>query len=164
MFVFSTRSPDRVAKWDRVDHYNGLVRAYCAATPRHTFIDLNPGLVDSEGRPRLELYQKDKLHVHPPAYVEFAAVIKPVLTRVWGEVESSAPKPSGNSFYGNKGLHAFLNGKLVPVFTHRTDDLASFQFSTTQFIVNGTATPRQIVKVLWCRSQKRPPVCQQFSI
>jgi lysophospholipase L1-like esterase len=86
VFVSSTRSPDRVPRWEQVDHYNGLVRAYCAATPHHTFIDINPALVDPHGHPRLDLYVADKLHFKPPAYVEFTSIIKPVLTRLWAEV------------------------------------------------------------------------------
>jgi hypothetical protein len=39
----------------------------------------------------------------------------------------------------------YYNGHL-PVFTHRTDDLASFRLFTTQLIVNGTATQGQIVR------------------
>lgn len=39
----------------------------------------------------------------------------------------------------------YFNGHL-PVFTHRTDDLGSFRFFTTQLIVNGTATQGQIVR------------------
>ncbi len=93
IFVSSTRSPDRVARWTQVDHYNGLVRAYCEATPGHTFVDINPALVDSEGKPRLELYQEDRLHFHPQAYVEFTAVLKPVLERVWREANTT-PAPS----------------------------------------------------------------------
>jgi lysophospholipase L1-like esterase len=85
VFVSSTRSPDRVAIWNLVDRYNTLVRDYCAATPRHTFIDINPLLLDRQGNPRLELYQGDKLHFRPPAYGEFAAIIKPVLLRLWQE-------------------------------------------------------------------------------
>jgi lysophospholipase L1-like esterase len=88
IFVSSTRSPDRVARWTQVDHYNALARAYCAATPGHTFIDVNPALVDADGRPRLELYKDDKLHFHPPAYVAFTAIIKPVLEQVWHEVQA----------------------------------------------------------------------------
>jgi len=87
IFVSSTRSPDRVERWEQVDHYNALVRAYCAATPHHTFVDVNPALVDRDGHPRLDLYVADKLHFHPPAYVEFTRIIKPVLTRVWAEVQ-----------------------------------------------------------------------------
>jgi lysophospholipase L1-like esterase len=83
IFVSSTRSPDRVARWEQVDHYNALVRAYCEATPGHSFVDVNPRLVDAKGHPRLDLYLDDKLHFHPPAYEEFKAVIRPVLEREW---------------------------------------------------------------------------------
>lgn len=89
VFVSSTRSPDRVGRWEQVDHYNALVRAYCAATPGHTFIDVNPALVDDEGRPRLELYVEDKLHFQPPAYDGFARIIKPVLAQVWREADAT---------------------------------------------------------------------------
>jgi lysophospholipase L1-like esterase len=80
-----------VARWTQVDHYNALARAYCATTPGHTYVDLNPVLVDADGRPRLELYRDDKLHFHPPAYAEFARVLKPVLERLWREAGSPAP-------------------------------------------------------------------------
>ena len=88
VYVTSTRSPDRVRKWEQVDHYNALVRAHCAATPHHHFVDINPALVDESGHPRLELYQKDKLHFHPPAYEAFTAIIRPVLERLWAEVNA----------------------------------------------------------------------------
>jgi lysophospholipase L1-like esterase len=90
VFVSSTRSPDRVPRWEQVDHYNALVRAYCESHPGHTFVDINPQLVDADGRPKLELYKDDKLHFHPPAYERFTAVIKPVLERIWTEVGSTA--------------------------------------------------------------------------
>ena len=86
--VSSTRSPDRVPIWERVDQYNGLVRAHCAATPRHAFVDINPALVDAEGKPRLDLYRDDKLHLHPPAYEAFTKILRPVLENVWSEAKS----------------------------------------------------------------------------
>lgn len=86
VFVTATRSPDRVQLWEQVDHYNALARAYCVATPRRHFVDLNPALVDASGHPRLDLYKSDKLHFHPPSYEVFAVVIKPVLERLWREV------------------------------------------------------------------------------
>lgn len=91
IFVSSTRSPDRVGRWEQVDHYNALARAYCAATPGHTFVDVNPALVDQAGRPRLELYVEDKLHFQAPAYVEFTRIIRPVVERVWREVAAAPP-------------------------------------------------------------------------
>ena len=43
IFVSSTRSPDRVGRWEQVDHYNALARAYCAATPHRFFCRYQPG-------------------------------------------------------------------------------------------------------------------------
>jgi lysophospholipase L1-like esterase len=91
IYVSSTRSPDRVARWEQVDHYNALVRAYCASAPGRYFVDLNPVLVDANGHPRLDLYLADKLHFHPPAYDAFAGVIKPILERVWTEANAASP-------------------------------------------------------------------------
>lgn len=88
IFASATRSPDRVNRWEQVDHYNALARAYCAAVPHRFFFDLNPLLVDAAGRPRLELYKDDKLHFHPPAYDLFAAALKPVVERVWREANA----------------------------------------------------------------------------
>ena len=88
IFASATRSPDRVNRWEQVDHYNALARAYCASVPHRFFFDLNPLLVDAAGRPRLELYKDDKLHFHPPAYDLFAAALKPLLERVWREANA----------------------------------------------------------------------------
>jgi lysophospholipase L1-like esterase len=92
IFAAATRSPDRVARWEQVDHYNALARAYCAATPGRVFVDLNPALVDANGHPRLELYKTDKLHFHPPAYDAFANIIRPVLEREWAAANGAAGK------------------------------------------------------------------------
>ncbi|MBI5689693.1 MAG: hypothetical protein HZC55_06310 [Verrucomicrobia bacterium] len=88
VYVTATRSPDRVNRWEQVDYYNALARAYCSATPRRTFVDLNPLLVDANGHPRLDLYKPDKLHFHPPAYEAFAATLKPILEKIWQEVRA----------------------------------------------------------------------------
>lgn len=81
VFVSATRSPDREPMWDRVDDYNRRVREYCEATPGRTFVDVNPTLVGVDGRPRLDLYQPDRLHLLPAAYAEFARVLRPVVAR-----------------------------------------------------------------------------------
>jgi hypothetical protein len=73
-----------LANGERV-HLARVGAALAAATPGRTFVDLNPALVDANGHPRLDLYVADKLHFHPPAYVAFTAILKPVLARVWAE-------------------------------------------------------------------------------
>ena len=114
VFVSATRSPDRIARWDRVDRYNALVLGYCAAAPHHTFVDINPVLFDREGNPRRELYLDDELHFRAPAYDEFATVIKPVLTQVWNEVSSRAGPSPVRKISDNPELQAFLDCRLVP--------------------------------------------------
>jgi transposase-like protein len=55
----------------------------------------------------------------------------------------------------------YFNGHL-PVFTHPTDDLASFRFFTTQLIVNGTATQGQIVKAFGVPVTTVKRCCRQY--
>lgn len=82
-FVSINRAPEKMDKWAQVDEANKLVQAFCATNKRLGYIDVNPALFDKEGKPRMELYLPDKLHFQEPAYVEFTAIIKPILTKAW---------------------------------------------------------------------------------
>ncbi|MEK7996324.1 MAG: helix-turn-helix domain-containing protein [Planctomycetota bacterium] len=55
----------------------------------------------------------------------------------------------------------YFNGHL-PVFTHRSDDLASFRFYTTQLIVNGTASQGEIVKAFGVPITTVKRCCRQY--
>ena len=89
-YVSINRTPQKQNRWDQVDAANALIRAFCAGDARLDYIDVNPGLFDAAGQPRLELYQEDRLHFLPPAYAEFTAVIKPILTRAWAAMPPAA--------------------------------------------------------------------------
>ncbi|MFN7930064.1 MAG: GDSL-type esterase/lipase family protein [Blastocatellia bacterium] len=82
-FVSINRAPEKMDKWAQVDEANKLVQAFCATNNRLGYIDVNPALFDKEGKPRMELYLPDNLHFQEPAYVEFTAIIKPILTKAW---------------------------------------------------------------------------------
>ncbi len=84
-YVSINKSPDKRDKWNVVDAVNGQMKAMAGSTPYLGYIDLNPVLFKN-GEPRMELYRPDGLHFHPPAYDEFAGVIKPVLSRAWREM------------------------------------------------------------------------------
>jgi lysophospholipase L1-like esterase len=86
-YVSINRAPQKMDKWDRVDAANDLARKICAADKRLAFIDVNRALFDASGRPRMELYREDQLHFKPRAYVEFTAIIKPVLEQAWRELQ-----------------------------------------------------------------------------
>ena len=82
-FVSINRAPEKMDKWAQVDEANRLVKKYCLKDSKLGYIDVNPVLFDKSGQPRYELYLPDKLHFLEPAYVEFTAVIKPVLAKEW---------------------------------------------------------------------------------
>jgi hypothetical protein len=84
-YVAINRSPDKRDKWHVVDAVNAQMKASAGSTPQLRYIDLNPVLFKN-GEPRMELYRPDGLHFHPPAYDEFAGIIKPVLMEAWQEL------------------------------------------------------------------------------
>lgn len=87
IFVSINRSPDKEKRWDVVDAVNARVRdGFTKEFGFLSYIDVNPALFDANGRPKIELYRPDLLHFHPPAYVAFTAIVKPVLSEVWNGV------------------------------------------------------------------------------
>lgn len=82
-FVSINKAPEKQGVWNVVDDANARVRELAKRNPRVGYIEVNPVLFDASGRPRLDLYQEDELHLRPPAYVEFAKIIKPVIERAW---------------------------------------------------------------------------------
>ena len=86
LYVSILRAPQKMDSWDKVDEANRRVSEYCARDKRLGFIDANPAVFDSAGNARMDLYLADKLHYKEPAYVGFTAIIRPVVERVWGEL------------------------------------------------------------------------------
>jgi lysophospholipase L1-like esterase len=83
LYVSINRAPQKEDRWGIVDSANALVKEYCAQAPKREFIDVNPVLFDPDGKPRMDLYMDDKLHLREEAYVGFAGRIKPILQKVW---------------------------------------------------------------------------------
>lgn len=82
-FASVHKAPQKRAQWHVVDGVNAAVRRMAATTPHLSYIEMNPLLFDGQGEPRLSIYQPDGLHFLPPAYDEFAALIKPILEQAW---------------------------------------------------------------------------------
>jgi hypothetical protein len=84
IFVSINRSPDKEKRWDVVDAVNARVRdQFTKEFAYLSYIDVNPALFDANGKAKVELYRPDMLHFHPPAYVEFTKIIKPILAETW---------------------------------------------------------------------------------
>jgi lysophospholipase L1-like esterase len=85
-YVSINRAPQKQAKWNVVDSTNALVKDFCRVDARLDFIDVNPVLFDTAGKPRYELYQDDLLHLRTEAYEMMTTIIKPLLTATWSGV------------------------------------------------------------------------------
>jgi lysophospholipase L1-like esterase len=83
VFMSVNRAPEKRARWEVVDAVNRSVRAYGESTKRLQYVEVNPVLFNADGSPRMELYMPDELHFRPPAYDEFAKILKPVLTKAF---------------------------------------------------------------------------------
>ena len=95
LYVAIDSSPQKQEKGyaEVVSAANALVREYCSTNPKLTFIDASSATHDAEGHARVELYCEDKLHPLPATYDGFAAIIKPVLEKVWAEVNAAKLSP-----------------------------------------------------------------------
>jgi lysophospholipase L1-like esterase len=85
VFVSINRAPSKEDRWDVVDDVNGAIKTYAASHPHVEYVDVNPVLFDAHGKPRFDLYMGDELHLRPSAYEGFTKILKPVLTRVFGD-------------------------------------------------------------------------------
>jgi lysophospholipase L1-like esterase len=81
VFVSVNRAPEKQDRWNVVDDVNRRMQKYAAEHPRVEYVDVNPVLFNADGEPRFELFMPDELHLRPPAYEEFARILKPVLTK-----------------------------------------------------------------------------------
>jgi lysophospholipase L1-like esterase len=78
-FLSITTSPARFEQVATVREANRLIREYVATQPKLTFIDVFSAMLDSEGRPRAELYVEDRLHLSREGYALWSAQIRPFL-------------------------------------------------------------------------------------
>jgi lysophospholipase L1-like esterase len=81
VFVSVNRAPEKRDRWDVVDDINRQIQKYAEKNPRVQYVDVNPALANADGSPRMELFMNDQLHLRPPAYEEFARILKPVLAK-----------------------------------------------------------------------------------
>lgn len=88
LFVASNRSPDRKDKFALVNRYNELAEKLCTTTPNHHYFDANPVLLGPGDEPRAGFFKSDNLHLNPPAYVAFAAALKPEIEKIWTSVSA----------------------------------------------------------------------------
>ncbi len=86
IFLSSKPSPSRWQWWPKFQEGNRRLERMCSRDPRLTYVDLSATLLDAEGQPRRELFLDDMLHIKPETYASWTQVVRPVVERVWREV------------------------------------------------------------------------------
>jgi lysophospholipase L1-like esterase len=96
-YIEITSSPSRWAQRDKVIEANRLISAFCKEaslvgnTPAVHFIAVREKLLGTNGEPREELFEKDRLHPNADGYKIFADTIRPFLPKTT-PAESSGAK------------------------------------------------------------------------
>jgi len=92
VFVSVNKAPEKRDRWDVVDDINRQMQKYAERNPRVEFVDVNPVLFNADGTSKVELFMNDQLHLRPPAYEEFAKILKPVLERAFARPERATAR------------------------------------------------------------------------
>ncbi|WP_461100345.1 SGNH/GDSL hydrolase family protein [Spirosoma koreense] len=61
-------SPARWGIAEQIRHTNELIRNEVAKNDRYRYVDMTTPLLDGNGRPRQEFFEKDGLHLNPSGY------------------------------------------------------------------------------------------------
>lgn len=81
LFVAVKPSIARWKKFDEQKKANALVKAFCDAGERLTFVDVVPLMLGADGTPDPELLVKDGLHMSPKGYEVWTATVKKALAK-----------------------------------------------------------------------------------
>ncbi len=79
IFLSIKASPKRWSMFERQTKANKLVEEYCKSDRTLTYLDLVQPTLDREGKPRLELFAKDELHLNAEGYRIWARLLEPLL-------------------------------------------------------------------------------------
>jgi lysophospholipase L1-like esterase len=83
-FVSIKPSLRRWTGWQKIKKTNDLIADYARTQPRVQFIDTDSAMLDTQGKPRPELFRKDGLHMNAQGYTLWTSIIKPVLLSRFG--------------------------------------------------------------------------------
>jgi lysophospholipase L1-like esterase len=81
----------RWSKWPTMRAANNLIRDWAATQRAVNFVDISAVMLDTQGRPRPELFREDGLHMKPAGYALWTAALRPVLAAYGFPVGQAAP-------------------------------------------------------------------------
>jgi lysophospholipase L1-like esterase len=93
-FLAIKPSPSRAKFQAAGQTANRLIQEFTATRPRLTYVDVATPMLGNDGRPREELFVKDRLHLNDAGYKLWASIVQPVLDKL--DAPSKAVSPSGH--------------------------------------------------------------------
>jgi lysophospholipase L1-like esterase len=81
LFISVKPSIARWAKFDVQQKANKLVKAFCETDDRLGYVDIVAAMLDSNGKPNPELFQKDGLHMNALGYEKWVPIVKAALEK-----------------------------------------------------------------------------------
>jgi lysophospholipase L1-like esterase len=80
LFYLSIKySPSRARFQSAMKRTNELIADACSHAPNSTFVDVNALMLDANGQPRPELFEKDQLHMKAETYAIWTQKLLPLL-------------------------------------------------------------------------------------
>lgn len=80
-YISIAGNPARWTQVEQVKEANALVAAYCKETPRTQFIDVFTAMLGPDGKPKPDIFLKDRLHMNAKGYELWTNIIGPRLGR-----------------------------------------------------------------------------------
>jgi len=85
IFVGIKPSGSRWSLWPVMNEANMMIKDYCGRDGRLFYFDSAKPLLGDDGRPRGELFLKDKLHLNAKGYAAWTRALRPVLMEAVGK-------------------------------------------------------------------------------
>jgi lysophospholipase L1-like esterase len=79
IFLSINPSPARWKKRDREQKASQLIEEFIAKDKTLAYVDISAPMLGPDGKPREELYAKDRLHNSPEGYKIWTSLVKPLL-------------------------------------------------------------------------------------
>ena len=76
-----TPTESRWAAWPQIKKSNSAMEAVCKAQENVHFIRTTKPFLDEEGKPKAELFRKDRLHLNPDGYKLWTKIVRKALDR-----------------------------------------------------------------------------------
>ncbi len=76
-------SPQRWNLWRSFQQYNQMVEEFAQDRPNLRYLDIGETLLGADGRPDLDLFTEDKLHINGKGYKRWVELLNPIVVELY---------------------------------------------------------------------------------